>query len=282
MNIFKFYAIKFGFMGVKKPITIIAFRDYCIDVFKSKLHNSSAIITGDDSIKLIYGNKDQVVFFGNAYKLYLQSKDEINNVVNKYISGYIETLTLDESFDSVSLLPVIKDKSYWGDVSRIGLKDKDGNQSVPVRFEINEILDVYIVADTEFNMRYVTTDQLAKYNVDLNSALSLALKNYDDKFGLPEIIGNDGEFMLRVDGNYEASMILSARLMKKIKGMVDGDLVFFVPARDLVLLTGSKNNDSIRKFKALSLDVINNSPYSLTDHLFMWDNGKISVYPTMA
>jgi len=99
---------------------------------------------------------------------------------------------------------------------------------------------------------------------------------------LPDIIGNDGEFMLRVDGNYEASMILNKQVMEKIRRLVDGELVFMVPARDLVLLTGSKNTKSIDKFVGICTDVIKNSPYSLTSKLFLWKDNAIVVYQPKA
>ena len=64
--------------------------------------------------------------------------------------------------------------------------------------------------------------------------------------------------------------------------MVEGDLLVMIPARDLVLITGSRNVDGIAKFNQMAVEVIEQSPYRLTASWFVWKSDKLDVFGKVA
>ena len=57
--------------------------------------------------------------------------------------------------------------------------------------------------------------------------------------------------ILVADGTYEASMLLFDDLWNEKNFPVKGDIVVFVPSRDTVIITGSKDKDGISKAKSI-------------------------------
>jgi uncharacterized protein YtpQ (UPF0354 family) len=50
--------------------------------------------------------------------------------------------------------------------------------------------------------------------------------------------------------------------------------VIAVPARDLLLVTGSQDRAGLEKVRALARKVLAEGSYTLTDQLFVWRGGK--------
>ncbi len=86
---------------------------------------------------------------------------------------------------------------------------------------------------------------------------------------LPDISsqGNNVLSVLKADGNYEASLILMEEIWTRDNFDVAGDIVVFVPARDVVLVTGSEDIEGL----TLARELIATSewPYFISQHGFV-------------
>ena len=55
---------------------------------------------------------------------------------------------------------------------------------------------------------------------------------------------------------------------------VDGEIVAAIPAKDVLLVTGSRDRKGIAKLRALAAEFFGQSRYSLTETLFVYRNGQ--------
>jgi uncharacterized protein YtpQ (UPF0354 family) len=93
---------------------------------------------------------------------------------------------------------------------------------------------------------------------------------------LPKIqleAGSNGNFLIRAGGSYEASLLLVDGLWSSGQIKVDGDIVAAVPARDVLLITGSRNEASVARLRELAIKFAT-GPYALTSALFVYRGGK--------
>ena len=78
--------------------------------------------------------------------------------------------------------------------------------------------------------------------------------------------------MYTADGNYEASLLLFDDLWDgDIK--VDGDIVVAIPTRDVLLITGSKNEEGIARLREIVDQVTAEGTYTVSSTLFVYRKG---------
>jgi uncharacterized protein YtpQ (UPF0354 family) len=98
---------------------------------------------------------------------------------------------------------------------------------------------------------------------------------------LPKIEVHAGPLvsMVTAGGNYEASLLLFDELWSNGPIRVEGDFVVAVPARDVLLVTGSRNLAGIAKLRELAVKMVRESSYHLTDQLFVYRQGSFQRLP---
>jgi uncharacterized protein YtpQ (UPF0354 family) len=107
---------------------------------------------------------------------------------------------------------------------------------------------VLYVFDTADSMRFVSPEDMNDLGIAETDIRTLAKQNFDtylEKVSATiEQIDTQGQgelFMLQVDDNYEASALMSNVLWSGDNVSVNGDVVAFVPARNVMLIVGSKD-----------------------------------------
>ena len=80
--------------------------------------------------------------------------------------------------------------------------------------------------------------------------------------------------MLVAGGNYEASLLLLDHVWNGGSLKVQGEIVIGVPARDLLLVTGSENQRGLARIREIAAEVVAESPYALTRELFVYRKGR--------
>lgn len=76
------------------------------------------------------------------------------------------------------------------------------------------------------------------------------------------------------DGNYEARWLLLDELWSGGSFKVDGEIVASVAAGDLRLVNGSRNAEGIARVRELTADCRKQSPYHVTNALFVCRDGS--------
>jgi uncharacterized protein YtpQ (UPF0354 family) len=90
----------------------------------------------------------------------------------------------------------------------------------------------------------------------------IEMRQHDDAFAL-----------ITVGGNYEASLLLLDDIWTGDQITFPGDTVVAVPARDALLVTGSRSRKGLQAVRAMTAELVK-GPYRLTDTLFVYRNGR--------
>ena len=84
--------------------------------------------------------------------------------------------------------------------------------------------------------------------------------------------------MLTAGGDYEASLLLFDASGADGQVKVNGDIVVAVPAKDVLLVTGSKNRKGRRALREVAAKLKAESRYRLTDTLFVYRDGRFARF----
>lgn len=89
----------------------------------------------------------------------------------------------------------------------------------------------------------------------------------------------NGIFMVTCGGDFESSLILDDQIMGAIKQRVKGRLVFGVSNKDVLILTGDADQTTVDKLRQIVERGAREGSRPVSDKLYYWDNGKISLCP---
>jgi uncharacterized protein YtpQ (UPF0354 family) len=154
-------------------------------------------------------------------------------------------------------------------------KKLNGGKTSNLVYEIyNKQLVMVFTEDSEENINYITTEQFVKLNMTVDSLKKIAIKNLP--LIVPEITGDkeNGLYVFQCGGNYENSLMLLPELFKASNIDIQGDLIISIPTRDLLLVTGSKDKESLKKLKAIATSFYEKGDRPTSPYLFIWKKGK--------
>ncbi len=212
----------------------------------------------------------------NAYNEYKASPDSIGKILTRYISSATETFESTNDVTINNVVPIIKPFNYLDGVDnmagQMGAKDK----IKPVHEKYNDQLVIAYAVDTKNSIRYLTEEDVKTFSVNKDSLRPIAIRNLEGILTRIEKRGSDGLYIITAGGNYEASILLMSTIVSKENFPVDGDLVIAIPNRDILMITGSKNKDGIKKIKDFAKKSFETGNYQVSEYLYRW-NGKLFV-----
>jgi len=194
------------------------------------------------------------VFLNNAYAQYTSSPTNSQSIIDSQINSIRSQYQSLSTKNNGSIFAVVKNAEYLINVkkqfSQAGLGDKD----VPLVYnEINDELYSFFVFDSDNGMRMITKKDLSENKIDRKKIHSIAVKNmssYFDRKGLSirrlDKTGSAKVYSVSLDENYEASILLINKYWNKHTFDVSGNIVAFVPARNVVIVTGSNDREGLR------------------------------------
>lgn len=222
---------------------------------------------------------DYLLFLNNAYATYLQAPDEKSAIIAGYVASTVETHgDSNHRIDPARIVPVVKDRAWLVEAQRV-VRETGGEESPPNAYEVlNDELIVLYAEDTPTNIRYLTRGDLTELNLQDASLKGRSVQNLMALLPPIELYGGDGVYMIAAGGTYEASLLLADSIWDSGQIEVRGDYVVAIPARDVLLITGSDDPDNIAKLRGMVAAVIADTPYRLTDVLFVYRNGVFVRY----
>jgi uncharacterized protein YtpQ (UPF0354 family) len=130
----------------------------------------------------------------------------------------------------------------------------------------------------EFGERMVTWRDLDRFGVSRRELRRRAAGYLDRMAEHVQIHGQPPALMLSFAG-MESSVVLSYPFWEGMVGSVPGDPVIGVPARDVVILTGSRSPSGIAKARrAVDRVFFAGGPHLLLRDLLVWRGGGWEVY----
>lgn len=232
-----------------------AFTAHYVKVIEAQYPDIKVTIKEPLAISIAYPDGGTMnSFLDNAYIEYQQDPDNIDTLIVTYASGLDQTRELESAeFTLAEVMPVIKDRLYIEQVGEM-LKEADADNGL-VYEPLNEDLFVVYVFDTPTSVRFMTQSDLVELGVEQSSLREAALTNLQNVLQHVQLEGDPASLsMLVADGMYEASMLLFDGIWSKQQFPVKGDIVVFVPARDVVLITGSEDMVSLATIQEILFD----------------------------
>ncbi len=176
------------------------------------------------------------------------------------------------------IVPVVKDAG-WLEETRRALREggaKDVSAVGEVREDYNGALTILYAEDSERGIGYLTAAELKATGLARKDLRALAVRNLRGLLPPVDLQGSDGLYMITAGGDYEASLILFEELWNgpSIAPKVKGEIVVALPARDVVLVTGSEDEAGLRKVREVAARVLREGSYTLTEQLFVWRGGR--------
>lgn len=239
------------------------------------LPSHTVSVTGP--LRLVLKNsqgEESTASLDNAFNEYLQDPTAKLAIIERYVASLAETSQPTEPLRPQQIVPVIKDASWLQDMKRAG-----GEGMAEQVFEdFNGDLVVVYAEDTPSSTRYFSPDDLQKSGIGRSELRALAVSNLRRLLPPTEIHGGPLVSMLTAGGDYVASLLLIDDLWSSGQLKVDGEIVVAVPTRDVVLFTGSKNDEGVAKLRAMAHKAVSEGSYALTDRLFVYRDGRFQRF----
>jgi uncharacterized protein YtpQ (UPF0354 family) len=194
----------------------------------------------------------------------------LKDIVAGYVASCFDLYRKSDKIVLGNVVPVIKSMSFLEDSKKL-----NGGKISPYVHEIyNKQLVMVFAEDSEEELKFITTEKFAELNMSVDSLKKIAIKNLP--LIVPEITGDkeNGLYVFQCGGNYENSLMLLPDLFRASNIDIKGDLIISIPTRDLLLVTGSKDKESLKKLKAISASFYEKGDRPTSPYLFIWKKGK--------
>jgi uncharacterized protein YtpQ (UPF0354 family) len=230
------------------------------------------------SVKANYNEKEFLHYLDNAYNAYKAQPDSLDQLLERYAASSGDLYKDHKEIDINRIVPVIKSISYLDNIKSLSKESGLGKEPwVPYKKYNDDLIIVY-AEDTQNSIRYFSEEDFNKLAIPLDSLLPLAIKNLDSI--LPEIQskGDNGIFMITAGGDFEASLILFKSIWTTDNFKVRGEIVISIPNRDMLMITGSKDEKGIKTLKNITEETYSTGNYQVTPYLFKWDGVKFERF----
>lgn len=216
---------------------------------------------------------ERTVFLNNAYKDYSLDPNRFADIVRIFVASMRQSDTAQGKLDRSRIVPVIKDRQWLLDLHRT-LKSQGKDQEHLSDTFNNELVIVY-AEDDPTRVRYLTTGEDVGSRQELRA---LAVENLRRILPKVEMRGDDHVLLASAGGDYEASLLLIDDIWSGGQVKVNGDIVVAIPARDVLLVTGSRDRSGLKRVRELAAKYAAEGPYGLTDTLFVYRNGRFTKF----
>ncbi|WP_457618858.1 DUF1444 family protein [Lutibacter sp.] len=216
----------------------------------------------------IAGKEEITALLYNAYTEYRIDPSEINSIFEKSI-----VWVNDKNKKTMeNIVPIIKGKRFYMEIQDL----KFGKD---LYFEkLNEELYIYYAFDNEHHISYVKIEDLKKLEISSNEIRDVAIDNLITLVPQIKRIDFDGFFIITANGIYESSLILLDDIWTKENFPVKGDFVIAIPAREVLLITGTQEEKGLKILKEKYLNDDMEYSYFITKEMFVLRNSRWEVY----
>ena len=259
--------------GKSTLLTERQFTSAFMDSLKRMYPGNIYTIKQDLEIDVKIGELNLTHFLNNAYNSYKNEPESLSSIMSLYLRGALDMYREETPIQKNKIVPVIKDAAYITDVAKTVDKSPE-----LVYDKYNDKLVIIYAEDNENGIAYFSTERFMESGINRDSLLPIGLKNLDSILPKIEILGDNGYYMLVAGGNYETSLILLDGIWTKENLKVKGDIVIAIPTRDLLLVTGSKDTEKLKKMRAIAKEAWQSGSYQLTPDLFRWNGKKFEPF----
>lgn len=267
-----------SFRRPKAPDPEAFTRDYIAHLKKVK-PDAQAKVVGELELEISFPGSSEPLraFLDNAFRDYSQSPKDKATILARYVGALAESRDRAATpIDPARILPVVRDREFVEQASRVPRK---GDKPVEVASEqLNEDLYVMYVADSEHSVRYLSEADLVEAKVDRANLRKQSMENLRRLYPEVQMMGANGIFMVRLDGTYESSLLLSENLWGRPELAVRGEIIAAVPTRDLLLITGTLEREGLEMVRKVVAEASSTGSYRVSSKLFIRRDGNFEAW----
>jgi uncharacterized protein YtpQ (UPF0354 family) len=214
---------------------------------------------------------------GNAYQAYAKNPTALDAILAMHLDSSPACHLTDASERRANILPLVKSRVWLNaNIKQIRAAGIDNPEPFTTEALADDLLVVY-VEDRPDAMRYLTGADLEALEVPRERVRSIAVQNL--KRFVPQITieGKDGRYGVRLEGNYDASLIFIPEAWRN-RIDIEGELIMAVPARDELLVCGSADDSDVRDLRHMAAQIMARTQHGLSAQLYTWRDGLLTVY----
>ena len=265
-------------------LTEVEFTQQFMEQLQASILSVTAVEESPLAVKIIIKQEEHgTLFLDNAYGRYRGNLFDLNTILVDQIASVRASLQTENPFTDTSIMPVIKPFDYL-DVVKNQLEQahvKDENLSF-VFEKLNDDLLIFYFVDTEVNMRNLSREEFAThFDSDMKKLHDVAIRNFGFylKEHKVEIIPmkspeDSHVFRLKIDENYEATLILLTHIWADSNFKIMGKTVVFVAARNILLVTGSEDAMGLETAAQMAQKFVEECSYPISAKGFILESDK--------
>jgi uncharacterized protein YtpQ (UPF0354 family) len=205
------------------------------------------------------------VNLANIYGEYRRQPGRLGEFVEKFASNAKNPEPA--KLDRARIVPMIKDRAWLDEITGMFAK---GNTK-PLYEDFNKELVIAYAEDSDARMRYLGANEDVGDLKDLRARAVANLKRILPKIQMQR---HDDVFaVIGAGGSYEPSLLLFDEIWSDGQIKFEGDTVVAIPARDTLLVTGSKSRKGLKVLRGMAEKLVE-GPYRLTATLFVYRDGR--------
>ena len=235
-----------------------------------------ADIKGRLEVEMTYSNGEtSTAYLDNAYMNYRSSPGELDVIINAYINALTKSSSdVKSNIEKEHIFPVIKDRGYMEQITK--LMNHSSKGELPFYYEkLNDVLYVLYAIDTPSSIKFMPKEDINALGVEEGELRNLSMSNLMNANVSLQIQGDRSTIsMVVADGIYEASFLLYDDLWTKENFPVKGDIVVYVPSRDVLIVTGSEDTESLETVRGIVHNPESQWSHAVTDIGFVREKNK--------
>jgi uncharacterized protein YtpQ (UPF0354 family) len=219
----------------------------------------------------------------NLYRDYQQDPATVDKIVEDHLSALLATIAKPEMSPGLRdrIVPVLRTPDFLEEIRRSEAESTaPGGQPRVVAEPFNERLVLMYVEDLPRGMRYVTDKDIAGEGLAPEQLRELAISNLRHILPPIEAGGSScGVRFVTAGGDYESSLLLFDSMWTEGMFPARGDFVVAVPARGILLVTGSEEESGLIEIQETAAELARTEDHPLTGDLFVRHGSKWDLLP---
>ena len=235
--------------------------------------SAKVAVNGDLQFVVRYANGASAASdLTKAYKSYEREPQHLDDIVQAQVSALMEAggdANGLPKLDRTRIVPLIKDRQWFEQVQHRGREQTPPQELVAE--PLNSDLVVVYAENRLGALRILSSRDDVGDRARLREAALTNLSRLLPKIEIRP--GSDGVLLISAGGEFDASLLLADNLWSGGQVKVDGDIVVAVPAKDVLIATGSHNLPALTRLRAAAAKFAS-GPNGLTTALFVNRDGK--------
>lgn len=259
-----------------------AFTARYVDKVGAEKPDVEILSQGDLELEVEVDGQKISIGLDNAYRQYQSDPEGLDRILHAHVSTIGSWRTELDTETTGSIRPVIKSDDYLAELRNMVDAQGGSGDELPIIYsELADDLNILYVLDTEYSMSMIDRKSADEMRLSESGLRAIAVENLKDFFADIAISVESMETSaggviayLVADGNYEASAILIDELIDALDESLQGELIVFVPARDLFIVTGSEEPGGFAAANEVATNLFNESAYVISPHAYVIDDGN--------